>query len=115
MYIRISDSFCQNVSHDIVSSALSELRERRRLLIENNITSTQFHAARRLSDEVMGQIFTELQDEAENSISDAEKLSKIPVSVVLNNHDLNLVNECFNSGKLLEALWIVLHHREMLL
>ena len=58
---------------------MSEIRERRRLFIENNITSSQFHAARRLSDEVVGQIFNELQSEAENSISDAEKLSRIPV------------------------------------
>ena len=49
------------------------------MFIENNITSSQFHAARRLSDEVVGQIFNELQSEAENSISDAEKLSRIPV------------------------------------
>lgn len=74
------------MADELISAALVEVRERRRLFIENNVTSTQFHAARRMSDEVVGQIFSELQNEADNSISDAEKLRKIPVSLHIYLH-----------------------------
>ena len=47
------------------------------MFIENNVTSSDLSAARRMSDEVVTQIFGELKDEADNSISDSEKLEKV--------------------------------------
>ncbi|XP_067948574.1 mucin-4-like [Watersipora subatra] len=65
-----------SMAQEILGAAYNELRERRRLLIENNISSVELNAARATSADVIGQIFNELQTEAENSIPDSEKLRK---------------------------------------
>lgn len=73
-------SFIQVFAAEVISASLQELKERRRLLIENNVSSSEYHAASRVSTAVIDNIFNELHSEAANSIPDCEKLSKRPVS-----------------------------------
>lgn len=61
-----------------MTEAMNELRERRRLSIKNNVSSMEFSAANTVSNKVLEQLFLELQTEADNCISDCEKLSQIP-------------------------------------
>ena len=65
------------MSIGILATVFDELKERRRLFIENNISSVDFEAARMTSHGMLDQIFEELHSEAENSISDTEKLLKV--------------------------------------
>lgn len=66
------------LSSDVISQALHEIRERRRLRVDNSISSFQFSTACIMSEKVLDKLFSELQTEADNSITDYEKLSKIP-------------------------------------
>ena len=71
------------MSIGILATVFDELKERRRLFIENNISSVDFEAARMTSHGMLDQIFEELHSEAENSISDTEKLLKVFISICL--------------------------------